>query len=105
MANSCAPLGVGISLPNAARWIAAKTRHSKFPDGDGTMNKFLMLFVVAALAASAAGCGCCSCFTPAAPAVVAAPAPVCPPPVAACPPGDPCAAPGVTYGYAPATGW
>jgi hypothetical protein len=62
------------------------------------MNKFLMLLALASLAATSAGCGCCgSCFRPAAPAVCAAPVPVCPP-VAA----DPCSVPAVTtYGYAP----
>jgi hypothetical protein len=64
------------------------------------MNKIFALLAVAALAASAPGCGCCNCFRPAAPAVCAAPVPVCPP-VAA----DPCSVPTTTYGYAPATGW
>jgi len=65
------------------------------------MNKFLTLLAVAALVASATGCGCCSSFRPAAPALVAAPAPYCPP-VAA----DPCSVPqSTTYGYAPQQGW
>jgi hypothetical protein len=61
------------------------------------MNKYLLLVAVAAFAATNIGCGCCSCFRPAAPAVVAAPMPACPP-VAA----DPCSVPTVTtYGYGP----
>jgi hypothetical protein len=74
-----------------------------FLDGDGTMKNLLLLLVVATLAASAAGCGCCGwCWPKPATTVVAAPAPACPPPVAA----DPCSVPTTTtYGYAPATGW
>ena len=66
------------------------------------MKRMWMLLAGAALAVSATGCGCCGCFTPRPAAVVAAPAPYCPPPVAA----NPCVTPGgVTYGYAPSTGW